>query len=99
VNPCWADFLVTHLMWCELKQFNYTRCNCTRSCGSSVSIVSNYGLDDREFDLRQRQMIFLLASVSRPGLTPTQPPVQWVLGVVSRGWSAAGAWHWPLTTI
>jgi hypothetical protein len=33
------------------------------------------------FDLRQRQGIFPLASVSRPALRPTQPPVQWVPGV------------------
>jgi hypothetical protein len=36
--------------------------------GSSVSIVSGYGLDDRA--------IKALASVSRPALGPTQPPVQ-----------------------
>jgi hypothetical protein len=32
------------------------------------------------FDPRQRQEIFPLASVSRPALGPTQPPVQWVSG-------------------
>jgi hypothetical protein len=37
------------------------------------------------FDPQQRQRIFLLASVSRPALRPTQPPVQWVPGVLSRG--------------
>jgi hypothetical protein len=29
------------------------------------------------------EMIFPLTSVSRPALGPTQPPVQWVLGVLS----------------
>jgi hypothetical protein len=57
------------------------------SRGSSVSIVTDYGLDDRgsRFDPRQRQRIFLLASASKPALGPTQPPVQWVPGVLSPG--------------
>jgi hypothetical protein len=37
------------------------------------------------FDPRQRQRIFPLPSASRPALGPTQPPVQWVLGVLSPG--------------
>jgi hypothetical protein len=55
------------------------------SRGSSVSIVSSYGLDDRAIDTRQRQEIFPLASVSKPALGNTQPPVQCVLGVLSPG--------------
>jgi hypothetical protein len=57
---------------------------------SSGSIVSDYGLDDRAigrsgFDPRQGKRIFPLSSVSRPALGPTQPPVHWVPGVLSRG--------------
>jgi hypothetical protein len=37
------------------------------------------------FDPRQGQRIFPLSSVSRPALGPTQPPVQWVPGVLSPG--------------
>jgi hypothetical protein len=37
------------------------------------------------FDSWQRERIFLLASVSRPAMRPTQPPVQWVPGVLSLG--------------
>jgi hypothetical protein len=37
------------------------------------------------FDPRQGQRIFPLSSVSRPALGPTQPPVQWVTGVLSPG--------------
>jgi hypothetical protein len=39
--------------------------------------VTDYGLDDRG-SIRQRQRIFLLASVSRLALGPTQSAVQWV---------------------
>jgi hypothetical protein len=35
--------------------------------------------------IRQGQRIFPLASVSRPVLGPTQPPVRWVPGVLSPG--------------
>jgi hypothetical protein len=35
------------------------------------------------FNPWQRQRIVPLASVSRPALRPTQPPIQWVLGVLS----------------
>jgi hypothetical protein len=37
------------------------------------------------FNPRQSQRIFPLAPVSRPALGPTQPPVQWVSGVLSPG--------------
>jgi hypothetical protein len=37
------------------------------------------------FDPRQMQRIFPLASVSRPALGPTQPPVQCVPGAITWG--------------
>jgi hypothetical protein len=37
------------------------------------------------FDPRQGQRIFPPTSVSRPALVPTQPPVQWVPGILSPG--------------
>jgi hypothetical protein len=50
---------------------------------SSVSIVSDYGLDDRAIGVRSpadAKDFVPLTSVSRPALRPTQPPVQWVPG-------------------
>jgi hypothetical protein len=64
------------------------------SRGSSVSIVSDYGLHDRAIEFRslaEAKGFFPLASVSIPALGSTQPPVQWVLGSFPLGESAAGA--------
>jgi hypothetical protein len=60
---------------------------CVLSRGSSVSIVSDYGLDDREIGVRSPSETkdFSLAFVSRLALGPTRPPIQWVPGVLSPG--------------
>jgi hypothetical protein len=73
-------------------------CHCNRnvSCGiqsdqqnsdcepsSSGSIVSDYGPGDRGSMPGRSKRIVPLSSVSRPALCPTQPPVQWVPGVLS----------------
>jgi hypothetical protein len=58
------------------------------SRGSSVSIVSDYGLDNRAIEVRspaEVKRMFPLASVSRPALGPTQPPMQYAQGVLSPG--------------
>jgi hypothetical protein len=55
------------------------------SQGSSVSISDWLRTGRPGFDPRQEQRIFLLDSVSKPALGPTQPPVQWVPGVLSPG--------------
>jgi hypothetical protein len=70
----WMDSLRRADIHCELA--------------SSVGIVSGYGLDDRAIGVRspaEAKLFFSLASVSRPALRPTQPPVQWVPGVLSPG--------------
>jgi hypothetical protein len=48
------------------------------------------GLDDRAIGVRSPAGAkdFSLASVSRPALGPTQPPVQWVPGVLPLGYAA-----------
>jgi hypothetical protein len=51
------------------------------SWGSSVSIVSDYRLDDQRLIPGRNKGIFPLASVSRLALRPIEPPIQWVPGV------------------
>jgi hypothetical protein len=46
--------------------------------GSSVSIATGYGLDGPGIESRWKQDF---PHLSRPVLGPTQPPVQWVLGL------------------
>jgi hypothetical protein len=54
---------------------------------SSVGIALGYGLDDRGlgFDSRRGLGIFVLTTLSRTALGPTQPPIQWVRGALSLG--------------
>jgi hypothetical protein len=49
------------------------------------SILYYYRLDDRDSIPGRDKGFFSLASVSTPALKPTQPPIQWVPGVLSRG--------------
>jgi hypothetical protein len=68
----------------------------TRSRGSSVSIVSGYGLDHWAIEVRspaKEIRIFPLVSSSRPALGPTQSPVQWLPGGKAR--PERGADHSP----
>jgi hypothetical protein len=56
-----------------------------KSRDSSVGIALGYGLDDRGFESQQGLGIFLFTTMSRLALMPTQPPIQWVPGVLSLG--------------
>jgi hypothetical protein len=55
--------------------------------GSSVSIESDYGQDDgrSRFDPRLKRKDVSSSLCVQTGSGPTQPPVQWVPGVLSRG--------------
>jgi hypothetical protein len=52
--------------------------------GISISIVSDYRLDDRSSIPGRGETIFPLASVSRLALMPTQLSIQWVPEVLSQ---------------
>jgi hypothetical protein len=57
------------------------------SRGSSVSIVSEYGLDDRAIEVRSPPEAnkFSPNLCVQTGLRPTQSPVQWLPGVLISG--------------
>jgi hypothetical protein len=63
-----------------------------KEAGVVKSVVYDYGLDDGAVEVRwavevrcpaEAKGFFPLASVSRSGLGPTQPPVQWAPGIFS----------------
>jgi hypothetical protein len=73
-------------------------CACLVSAWSQGSQYSVWLWTGRPgFNPRQRQRISPPASASRPALGPTQPPVQWVLGVfflgLKRGWGVMLTTH------
>jgi hypothetical protein len=80
-------------MYCWI--WNRMAC-CDRSWSSSVSVVSDYWLDDRG-SIPGRGKGFSLTSVSSPVLRPTQPPMQWAPGSFPQGKVRLGreADHWP----
>jgi hypothetical protein len=69
---------------------------CHGSCvgrDSSVGIASRYGLDGSGIESRWGRDF---PHPSRPSLGPTQPPMQWVLGLFP-GNKVTGTWRWPST--
>jgi hypothetical protein len=72
---------ISEWVWGTRQDMNWV----TRGHGSrysSVTIALSYGLDDWEFESRQRLGIFLFTTASRPSLGLSQPPIQWVPGAL-----------------
>jgi hypothetical protein len=70
--------------------FQKTNCETNGSLVSSGSIVSDYGLDDKAIGVRSPAGAegFSSSLCVQTGSGPTQPPVQWVPGVLSPGGKA-----------
>jgi hypothetical protein len=58
--------------------------NLCRSRDSTVGIATSYGLDNRGVGVQDSVGLRTFSSpVSWPDLGPTQPPIQWIPGVLS----------------
>jgi hypothetical protein len=80
ISPRGGMYPGPHNLWVPApfdEELNYYYCYYYLSRCNSVSILSEYRLDDRG-SIPGRKTIIPLASVIRPALTPTQPPIQWV---------------------
>jgi hypothetical protein len=62
----------------QIEQPDFCKYNFTDGPGNSVGIATGYGLDDPGIDSRWGRDF---PHLSRQGLGPNQPPVQWVPGL------------------
>jgi hypothetical protein len=75
-----------HMTSSKPRHFLFTIHGCHFILSRSLSQYSIWLRAGRSgFNPRHGQRIFLLAAASRPALGPTQPPTQWVPGVLSPG--------------
>jgi hypothetical protein len=75
------DVICFSLLKTPLNKKNYP-ISCSRD--SIVGIVTGYGLDDREVGVWVPVGSRIFSTSSRPALGPTQPPIQWLLGLYPR---------------
>ena len=86
-NVQWVLPVVPCFIWLILcKPYNVHM-----GLGSIVSLATAYGLDGPGIESRWGRDFLHL---SRPALRPTQPPVQWVLGL---SWGVKCGWGVTLT--
>jgi hypothetical protein len=85
-HPRCAFHLVNHLLSLSLH-FIIIIIIIIKSWDSSVSIATDYGLDDRMIGVRipAGLGIFLFDTASTPALGPTKPTIEWLPGVLSLG--------------
>ena len=83
------------LLWGQFSYSPFYPCGSFQAVGrdSSVGIATRYGLDGPWIDSWWGQYF---PHPSKQALGPTQPPIQWVPGLIPGG-KAAGAWRWPPT--
>jgi len=91
ILSAWLEYRsVYKTIWSTLDLqcfLNWVLCTAGSRSSSDIScLATDWNLRGwTRFDPRQGQRIFPLISESRPALGPTQPPVQWVPGVLSPG--------------
>jgi hypothetical protein len=79
------DCLTESPTTCSRPEMPFTSVTLSGVAQSVQCLTTDWTTGRSRFDPQQRQDNFPIASVSRPTLRPTQPPVQWVPWVIYHG--------------